>query len=214
MSIEPETRRHDHDLDWPWTLYFNGEAVPRWANCWNLCELPESSRDLFVDYPWLADRQDFERLCNRMDLAHTVDSEDPVLFRILSLSLLVSLLRHEAAVRAALAPSAEAARVPVSIIFEGIRDGAAAMHTLTVRDQFSFWSVGYDDDQTRLAEAIRQSRRPPTHESYVAPPHVLERNRVATYRLHRLRCELLELIRAQRHPKSFRRFVHELPTCA
>lgn len=213
MLIEHNPDWHDHDLDWPWTLYFNGEPVPRWANCWNLCELPESASEVFVDYPWLVDYEDFLRLCNRMDLAHTVDSEDPILFRIYSLSLLVLLLRHEAHVRTSLARFAEEAGTTISTIFEGIRDGVAVMHTLTVRDQFSFWTVGYEEDQTRLAEAIRQSLLPPIPEGYVAPPHIRERNRLANERIHSLRCELLDLLPARQHPKAFRRFVHELPTC-
>ncbi len=207
MQIE-----RDHDLDWPWTLYFNGEPVQRWANCWNLCRFPESSREVFAEFPWLVDYLDFVRLCDRMDLAHTIESEDPVIFRVHSLSLLLLLLRNEAHVRAALAPFAEEAGIPPSAIFEGLRDGVAAMHMLTVRDQLSFWSVGYPEDQVQLAAAFQQSRLPPSPQDYVAPPHIRERNRLANHRIHSLRSELLELLRTQQHPKDFRRFVHELPT--
>ena len=206
------TVRHDHDLDWPWTLYFNGEAVPRWANCWNLCPLPKRTSALFIDYPWLVDYSDFVRLRNRMGSAHTVDSEDPVLFRIQCLSFLVLLLRHETHFRAALAPRAEEEGTTASTIFEGIRDGLVAMHRLTVRDRFAFWTAGYKRDKTRLVEEIRQSRLPPAPEDYVAPPHIRERNQVAGVRFHSLRCELHDLLRTQHYPKDLRRFIHELPT--
>lgn len=201
---------HDHDLDWPWTLYFNGEAVHRWANCWNSCDLSGKSREMFEEYPWMVDHSDFLRLCHRMDLAHQVESEDPVLFRVQTLSMLVLLLRHEAHVRGAL--GSHAGDSGNEAIFESLRDGIAAMHTLTVRDGFAFWSVGYQDDQKRLAAAMEQSRLPQPPENYVAPPHILERNRLAEDRLHSLRCELLDWIKTKGQPKDFRRFIHQLPT--
>ncbi len=211
MLTEHDPDWFDHDLDWPWTLYFNGEAVARWANCWNLCEFPENSSELFMEHTWIVDYSDFVRLCNRMDLAHTIDSEDPVLFRIQSLSLLVLLLRQENRIKAKLAPLAAEDGTTPNTIFEGIRDGVAAMHRLVVRDQFAFWTVGYEGDGAALLEAVRQS--PPTPSlSGVVPPHIRDRNRGAEDRLHSLRCELLELLRAGHYPKDFRRFIHELPT--
>ncbi len=211
MQTENDPDYRDHDLDWPWTLYFNGEAVPQWANCWNLCELPDSSSELFVNHTWIVDYSDFVRLCNRMDLAHTIDSEDPVIFRIQSLSLLVLLLRQEANIRAALAPCGAEMGITANTIFEGIRDGVAMMHRLTVRDHFAFWTVGYEQDRVELIEAIRQSRPKPP-EDCLAPPHIRERNQRAEERIHSLRCELLDLLRVGHYPKDFRRFIHELPT--
>jgi hypothetical protein len=164
-----------------------------------------------MEHTWIVDYSDFVRLCNRMDLAHTIDSEDPVLFRIQSLSLLVLLLRQEKRIRAALVQFAAERGTTANTIFEGIRDGVAAMHRLVVRDQFAFWTVGYEGDGAKLLEAIRQS--PPTPSfSGVVPPHIRNRNRGAEDRLHSLRCELLELVRIGHYPKDFRRFVHELPT--
>jgi hypothetical protein len=146
-----------------------------------------------------------------MDLAHTIDSEDPVIFRIQSLSLLVLLLRQETAIQAALAPLAAEVGTSANIIFEGIRDGVAMMHRLTVRDRFAYWTVGYDGDRGELVEAISQSR-PTHHDDGLAPPHIRERNQGAEDRIHSLRCELLDLLRAGHYPKDFRRFIHELPT--
>ena len=211
MLTENDSDWRDHDLDWPWSLYFNGEAVTRWGNCWNLCELPESSSELFNNHTWIADYSDFVRLCHRMDLAHTIDSEDPVVFRILSLSILVLMLRRETEVRVALAPLAEEVGTTASIIFDGIRDGVAMMHRLTVRDQFAFWTAGYEEDRLELVEEIIQSRPTPRVEN-IAPPHIRERNRGAEDRIHSLRCELLDLLRVGHYPKDFRRFIHEIPT--
>lgn len=211
MLTEHDPDWHDHDLDWPWTLYFNGEAVPRWTNCWNLCQLPDSSSELFTEHTWIVDYSDFVRLCNRMDLAHTIDSEDPVVFRIQSLSLLVLLLRHVTHIQAALAPFAAEMGTTVNTIIEGIRDGVAMMHHLTVRDRFAFWTVGYEGDRVELVEAISHSHPTPP-EDCVAPPHIRERNRGAEDRIHSLRCELLDLLQAGHYPKDFRRFIHELPT--
>ena len=205
---------HDHDLDWPWTLYFNGEVMPRWANCWNLCNLPRPSTTPIAERYWLADNHDFSRLVDRMDLAHTVDSEEPDVFRICCLTLLTVLLQNEPTVLLTLEPEAAASGTTPQTIFSGVRDGLAAMHTLTVRDGMAFWSIGYDSDLAALNEAIRRFRFPSSHADRLDPPHVRERCREAASRIRSLRCGLIELLGTRHQPKDLRRFIHELPTNA
>ena len=210
-SFDPE---RDHDLDWPWTLYFNGEPMPRWANCWTLCNLFQPAKELIGESPWLADCTDFCRLLDRMDLAHTVSSEEPDVFRICCLTMLVLLLQHEPTVLKTLESEAAACGTPPKIIFDGVRDGLAAMHRLTVRDGSAFWSVGYDSDLCALNEAIRRFRFPSSHADRLDPPHVRERSYEATNRIHALRFSLIEVLGTHHQPKDVRRFIHELPTNA
>ena len=204
----------DHDADWPWTLYFNGEPTPRWANCWNLCNLLQPARKSIGDSVWLADYSTFCRLHDRMDLAHTVDSEEPDVFRICCITLLALLLRHEASVLHTLAPYAADCETTPESIFAGVRDGLITMHQFTVRDGFAFWSAGYDTDRLALANSIRRFRLPLSDSDRLEAPHIAARGFEASSRIRSLRSSLIELLATQHQHKEIRRFIHELPTNA
>jgi hypothetical protein len=92
------THEHDHDQDWPWTLHFNGLPIPRWANCWNLCGLSSAVTEFIGRQHTVCDSQDFSRTADKMDLAHSVESEDVGCFRICCLTMMVLLLRHQTTV--------------------------------------------------------------------------------------------------------------------
>lgn len=210
---EDDSEKHDHDLDYPWTLYFNGEPMPRWSNCWNQCHLLQHANGSVTDetYYGLRCLQDLQ---DRMDLAHIVDSEDGDMFRICCLTLLALLLEHKSAVLEALAPWNADDNKTAEEIYSGVRDGLITMHALTLRDGFAYWSVGYDTDFVRLTESMKRSQLPSSHPDHLDPPHVRKRRDDVSSRLRTLRCSLLETVATQKLSKQVRRFIHELPTKA
>ncbi|MDB6071703.1 MAG: hypothetical protein JWL81_2874 [Verrucomicrobiales bacterium] len=213
---EQEPEAHDHDLDYPWTLYFNGEPMPRWSNCWSLCHLLQHANGSIMDetYYGLRCLQDLQDLQDRMDLAHIVDSEDGNMFRICCLTLLALLLEHKSAVLEALAPWNADDSKTAEDIYTGVRGGLVAMHALTLRDGFAFWSVGYDTDFVILSEAMKRAQLPSSHPDHLEPPHVRKRRADVSARLRALRCSLLGSIETQKLSKDIRRFIHDLPTKA
>lgn len=44
------------DSDWPYTFYFNGEALPRWTAQWHLCQLGQHA--LYLAYTLKFHRKD------------------------------------------------------------------------------------------------------------------------------------------------------------
>jgi hypothetical protein len=209
---DEDPEEHDHDLDYPWTLYFNGEPMPRWSNCWSLCDLLKHAIKSCEEHSCAESHADFSLLMDRMDPAHTVESEDGDRFRICCLTLLVLLLRHKSAVLEKLALFDPDDSSIAEDIYAGVRDGLIAMHALTLRDGIAFWSVGYDSDFERLTEAIRRSQLPSSHPDYLEPPHLRAKREEVTSRLRDLRCSLLEIVKTDHLSKDLRRFIHELPT--
>jgi hypothetical protein len=205
------TQEHDHDQDWPWTLYFNGFPMPKWSNCWNLCGLSSAATALFESQHAVCDDRYFTRTADKMDLAHSVESEDVECFRICCLAMMVVLLRHQTTAIATLSPYATDTGTPAKTIFDGLRDGLAEIHRLSVRDNFAIWTVGYEADLASLNEVLRRLRLPAGDPDRVEEPHVCARRREVSDRVRSLRSSLVDVLSAEHQPKEIRRFIHELP---
>ena len=226
---------YNHDLDYPWRLYFNGQPMPRWANCWSQIDLLPLAKQCLDENIRFAGYLDVCSLHYRMDLAHTIESEDPELFRIVCLTLLSLIMRHEAIVLQELATSlisctpdltaedpnaAFQDRPPYATYFgtsaqtilSGIQDGLVLMHQLAQRDGFAFWSVGYEADQLALNEAIRRFRLPLSDPDHIDPPHIRAKRSEASEKARLLRKGLVKLLGLTHRDKELRRFIHQLPT--
>lgn len=73
------------DRDFAWTLYFQGVAMPRWANCWHFQPVADSGVDWAVD-----------QVHGRLDHVGVIESEESDTFVIAAQQVLLSMLARKA----------------------------------------------------------------------------------------------------------------------
>jgi len=69
------------ESDFPWTLYFQGIAMPKWSNCWHFQPVADSDVDWYV-----------EQVHGRLDHAGEVESEESDIFTIAAQQILLQAL--------------------------------------------------------------------------------------------------------------------------
>ena len=69
------------EADFPWTLYFQGEPMPKWSNCWHWQGVADSDADWYVD-----------EVHTRMDHTGVVESEESEVFVIAAQQMLLALI--------------------------------------------------------------------------------------------------------------------------
>ena len=200
----------DHDMDYPWVLYFNGEAMPKWANCWNINEaLPQPLHEL-LGHSAVTSRSFIDDLLFRMDAAHQICSEDSNLFRLTALRLLGILLQHENSVLQTLGKRPGVAAKPKEI-FHGVVDGICRMHDLAVRDGYAIWTVGYRDDERNLKEAIRRCRLPVSNTEQLELPHIVDAGIKVARELRAVRKWLHGISKGRSHRNAVTEFINHIP---
>src|SRR5476651_1651379 len=83
------------DSDFPWTFYFNGEAMPRWGQCWMSCGMQRRASDewdasgdpISAHFLWT--------LWCRIDHVGVIESEDVLRFRVSVRMILKVILQHQ-----------------------------------------------------------------------------------------------------------------------
>jgi hypothetical protein len=164
----------------PWTLYFNGEVMPKWAAMWHWWDYPAA---LAAMHPRANFSCDFDlgqiaAIQNRIDHVGLVESADVRQFRMTTVILLAALLQHEETALRQIREASMASGTsdePMQI-YADIRDGLIAMHHLSTRDGLAFWTNGYEVDRARLVERIRRYRLPREDTGFLEAPHeVLDR---------------------------------------
>jgi hypothetical protein len=199
------------DDDFPWTMYFNGHPMPRWANCWHLIPILGRAEDLMREWSCTADFKRLWSLSRRIDHCGAAESEDPEIFRVCCTTLIYLMLRDEQAILDEMTRDG-ASRASASVeIFTGVRDGLFAMNHRCREDGFAFWGSGYEADREFLCEYIRRYRLPQGHPDWVEPPHMGKFRRENLWQVDSMRRDIVALLGTRPLPKEVRRLIHELP---
>ena len=202
----------DHDLDYPWVLYFNDEAMPKWANCWYIYKyLPQPVHEL-LGQSTVTSSSFIDDLFCRMNEAHRIRSEDSNLFRLTVLRLLAIFLQHENQILLNMRKSGLADAAELKEVFDGVIDGFRRMHDLALRDGMAMWTAGYQEDGNKLKEAIRRYRLPVSDPQHLEPPHIVNAQAKVARELRAARKRLQGISKARRHREVVKDFIEHIPT--
>jgi hypothetical protein len=204
---------HYPKSDFPWNFYFNGEAMPRWANCWNACDMCRLVSAEIDEWDIRITSQDLFILGCRIDLVGTTTSEDPLRFRVLALTLFKIMTTAETAIRESISKWSRDWNAKPDEVYQGIHEGLFKMIQLNARDGLAFWRSGYEADRVELLEAMSCAQLPREHPDYHEPGYLL-RDRIDGQRIYeRMRKELVHLIPTSHLQKNLRRQILQLPKC-
>jgi hypothetical protein len=183
------------DSDFPWTLYFQGVAMPKWANCWYFHPMADSSVDWYVD-----------QVHGRLDHVGVIESENSDIFAIVAQQVLLSMLeRKEEFIRELDHPPAEREG-----IYDGLLSGLQRMIVISDDEEVVFWTSGYVRDQEKLIDAMRRFRLGASHPDYFCPPHRIRRRQERLSHLNLQRRKLRGRSATTGLPKAVKRFLHDL----
>jgi hypothetical protein len=157
------------DKDFPWTFYFNGMPMPKWAAQW------PSSRKI-EHGNWDADvgPRDLYIIQCKIDHVGKVESASPHVFLYAVQELLCMLVTEREGVLDIIRDRNYPNTEPLEV-YNNLTEAAFEMRALTKHDGVAFWTSGYQADQMRLMEAMRRAALPPSDPEFVAAPHVKER---------------------------------------
>jgi hypothetical protein len=203
--------------DYPWTLYFNGFEMPRYANCWSECGARELGYESCIqEWPNPKDARAametarFEEIYFSIHHVGSIESADPLVFRRISLRLLYALLSNRERVLADLTSKFPNLGSP-QVIFQGVCDGLFRMDKLAAEQDLAFWSAGYNADRENLLNAIHRSKLAPGDPGYFEPPHLARRRADETRAIEFLRKDIIKLLGTLPLNKEIRRQIHEIP---
>ncbi len=205
------------ESEFPWTFYFNGESLPKWANCWNACDMFDLARKEIDDWDQAITSRDLYLLCCRIDHVGTVESEDSARLQLLAMTLIKVMMTSEAAIQADISKwTRESLRDRGAIadareIYDGILEGLFKMVQLSERDSASFWTTGYEADRDHLLTFMSRTRLPQDHPEHWDPPHIRRARSDAYSQYERLRKEIISVLHPAGAAKDVRRAVYELP---
>lgn len=164
----PDPFGHYPEADWPFTFYFNGEALPKWSACWPSSLLNKHLRDEDDGYD-VCDR-DVELISHKIDHVGIVESAPPAVFIFSIQRVLMLLLEHEDDASASITMF-QGSPDPVEVR-QGLIDGCFRMREFVQRDRVALWTSGYEADQielkkltTELGSESRPSRLFPHQQS-------------------------------------------------
>jgi hypothetical protein len=196
--------------DFPYTFYFNGMSLPRWAQCWYATNLLDLSADALKSWgPSNFDEAD--TLTGRLDHVGIVESADPLRFRNIAMQFAVTTLAQRDSVVHSIEPYTIEFQATTEDVFAGIQEGLWHMIELVSRDRVAFWTVGYEADCILIAEAIRRHRLATDHPDFQAAPHLQREQSDADRRWDWLRKEAIEKITEGNLSKEDRRRILALP---
>jgi hypothetical protein len=157
------------DSDFPYTMFFCGEPMPKWAAQWHWISPAEHRSD-----PELWHVLFWHLLC-RIDHVGGVESEDATVFRLSAQYLLASILADQGVARARLESAPGLSAGDVDAVLAGITEGLARMIVIARRRSVVAWMSGYVTDRDRLLASMARMELPPDHPDYMQPPHVVTR---------------------------------------
>lgn len=157
------------DTDFPYTMYFCGEPMPKWAAQWYWVAPTEDIRDpeLWQVLYW--------RLLCRIDHVGGVETEDALIFRVAAQHLLISVVADMAAVRSRLTTAPGLSICDVDAALHGITDGLVRMIIIAHQRSLVAWTSGYEADRQHLLADMARMELPPNHPEHMFPPHTVTR---------------------------------------
>ena len=196
------------ESDFPYTLYFNGKRMPKWAGQWSwvlhdsFFSIPDKLWDEYIDLYHLY------RIACRIDHVGVVESEDPIIFTVCAQALLKGMLINEQIIADDI--SIKYAGGTGAEVFSGVRDGLFEMIFLAKQNGYAFWSSGYQTDRDFLLNYIGKTKLPPTDPEYLDPPHIIDRRRELETRRKIQAKELRRLAQSGRFDKEIRKKLHQI----
>jgi hypothetical protein len=160
------------DRDFPWTFYFNGVAMPKWAAQWP--PVPSNSSDWDKN----VGPRDLYIIRCKIDHIGKIESANPHIFLYAVQEILCLLVTEHEAVMQHYERNAQHWSVHPEEIFNGVLEGAFQMRERVRKDGHAFWTSGYEADCFSLVQAIRRANLPPKHPEFEAPPHVRDQQRL------------------------------------
>ncbi len=197
--------------DYPFTLYFNGRAMARWANCWPLSDVASAAAALMDNWGEAVGSYDLWDLHNRIDHVGTIESADPETFCVCCLTVAFLMIRDEAAIRSSVSPECIKLGSTPNEIYDSVLAGLFTMQKLTVQDGFAIWTSGYEPDQNSLLEYLRRHGLPRSDPEWLDAPHRKARLAEATHRVDVMRRKMITMLGTHALPKEIRGLIHEIP---
>lgn len=182
------------ESDFPYTLFFQGIALPRWANCWGFVAAPDAEAEWFVDRVW-----------GRIDHVGIVESEEAGIFIIAAQKLLRVMLQNPADCLRYAPDKGES--LSYEVIYAGLVGGLRRMIELAEYEDVVFWTSGYPRDGEMLREAITKYRA-----GEFIPPHRTKWRHEIETMIWTQRRDLRRLAASGNVEKETRRFIHALPS--
>jgi hypothetical protein len=128
----------------------------------------------------------FMRMSFRLDNNSTVESEDPVCFRVcIAEALRFYLVEKRRAIRNLRVCSTKYG-VPARAIYDDVLMGMIRMLELVTRDRLAFWINGDEECHQRLLDTMRRHRLPREHPDYLEAVHVRKEREEGSARLREL----------------------------
>lgn len=188
------------ESDFPWTFYFNGEALAKWGACWFMARVadylqieadqPVGHRDVYIIY------------C-QIDHVGVVESADPDVFIYAVQEVLHILLSRREAILASLSDQSPD-------VYSDLVAAAFRMRELVAQQRCAFWSSGYERDRAHLVEVMRRCQLPSDSPEFMLSPHLAHwRNALQFQRDWQVR-ELHQLAQSGNLDKDTRRRLHNI----
>jgi hypothetical protein len=182
--------------DFPWTLYFQGKAMPRWSNCWHFQPVPDGKYDWYLD-----------RVQTRLHHVGQLESDEAGIFLIAAQEVLIHVIDHKQ-------PFLEGAKDlsdPPESVYESFISGLCAMIQIAETESVVFWTSGYEADDQMVTEAVRRFQLGAAHPDYLVPPHrIAEQTRIES-NIEWQRKDLRRRSQQRGVAKELKRFLHDLP---
>lgn len=197
----------DIPTDQPPSFYFNGVKLPGWTSQWHLCQLDFHSGELwdeFVDLPHIWHLQ-----C-RLDHVGSVESEDPVIFRICAQEMLLRMISDRDGMLSKIA--ATCTGHSAEVIYEEMTDGIGEMLRHAAADEFAFWTNGGEGDLAALQDTIARYQLPKDHPLYREAPHVIQRASEQRSRISSQLSEMRSISSNGSLDKRLRTLINQLPS--
>jgi|GEM_PF-1482973 len=198
------------DNEFPWTFYFNGEAMPRWGQCWMSCSIERRAAEEMQNWQGRLTAHDLFLLSCKIDHVGVAESDDVLRFRACVRLLLKMVLLHGTELAKEAAEWGSCYGGTGQEVIAGIRDTLIAMSVLAERDGIAVWTTGYEADRIRLCEVVRRVRLPRDSAEWLELPHEWNDRRETQLHLEFLRKDLVKMVREGGWPKDIRRAIHEM----
>ncbi len=184
------------DSDFPFTLFFNGESMPKWSNIWPSVVL----EDQYFD-------QRVMEICFRIDNEGMLYSEDASLFIVAAQETLSWVIKNQDQFR----ENIESRPGGAGFDLEGWLSALFRMIEIAEHQSVVFWTSGYAADQKAILELMRRHKLGPEHPDYLEAPHVVERRKQCDSLIEKQRKSLRREIRTTSVSKKLRSSIHALP---
>lgn len=188
--------------DYPWTHYFNGEAMPCQAPYWSRVMAAVDAEEFMVQRGNVGASHELWCISCRIGHAVNIESADPGAFRLCCLTLAYLMMRDGAAVRSAVSDDG---------IYDGVLEGLFIMHRLSMIHGMAFWTNGHEANRQALLEYMWRNRLPPDDPDWLEAPHLLLNRGDLNSQTNRIRGDLIDLLGKRPISKELRRRIHEIP---